>query len=91
MLGGIHHHVEIDVLVAVDEDVTKPSHVAELGGQIVGDPAAHDQTIEQLAVRCRLAEPLVGDDVRGRTAETETAGALLARFAKSGTLVAWPL
>src|SRR5713101_10119835 len=59
--GRIHHHVEVDVLVAVDEDVAKPGHVPEPGGQLAGYPAAGGQTIEQLAVRRRLAEPLVGD------------------------------
>jgi hypothetical protein len=44
----VPHDREIDVVVAVDQDVPKTGHVAERVGELRRDPAVSLQTLEEL-------------------------------------------
>lgn len=56
---------EVEVAVSVDEDVPEPCHRAEPLGEALGQNASPDEQSEELAVRPRLPEAPVGDEVRG--------------------------
>jgi len=53
----------IDDLVTMDENVAESDHTAEWIGKILRQPAALDEDLEEIAIRPRLPEALVGDDV----------------------------
>ena len=65
-LHDVLHDREVHRVVAVHEDVAEAGHVAECSRQHRFDPAGSFEKVEQPAIRARLTEPLVGDDMRGR-------------------------
>ena len=55
---------QVHVCVAMHEDVPEPGHVRDAIGEVPREPACPRQTVEQVAVRRRLAQALFRDDVR---------------------------
>ena len=57
--------VDLNLVVAVDEDVPKARHFREPGGQLFGDGARPGEEAKKRPVCFRLPEPLVGDNMGG--------------------------
>jgi hypothetical protein len=65
MLDDVLHDGEVDVVVPVDEDVAETRRAREPRGEVFGQDAGSGQEDEELAVRPRLAQASVGNDVGG--------------------------
>lgn len=62
----VAHDLEVDLVVAVDQDVPEAAHRAQPADELGRQPSRPLQEVEQLPLRARLAETLVGDHVPGR-------------------------
>lgn len=66
MLEQVERHAIIDLGVAVHEDVAKARRGSEVLRDLPGNQARLLQQPEQILIRLRLAQAVVGDDMRRR-------------------------
>ena len=56
---------EVDLLVAVDQDIAEARHVSQGRRQFLREPSRLDEEVEEISVGLGFTQPLVRDDVRG--------------------------